>query len=51
MYIVEVMPHMYFHYFLKGSMILGSKKHAKVLSEQDILALKLNQYKVEVIQC
>jgi len=49
MYIVEVMPQMYFHYFLKGNMILGSKKQAKILSEQDILALKLNQYKVEVI--
>ena len=50
MYIVEVMPNLYFHYFIKGEMILGSKKHAKVLSEQDILDLKLNQYKLEIVK-
>ena len=49
MYIVEVMPQMYFHYFLRGEMIIGSKKHAKLLSYQDILALKLNRHKVESV--
>lgn len=46
MYIVEVLPQLYFHYFLRGAMILGSEKHAKILSKQEISDLKLNQYKI-----
>ena len=49
MYIVEVMPNLYFHYFVKGEMILGHKKFAKRLSLCEIEKLKLTGYKVEEI--
>ena len=47
MYIVEVMSQMYFHYFSNGKMIIGHKKHAKILTMDEIIALGLIGYKLE----
>lgn len=50
MFVVEITPQLFFHYFLQGNIVIGHRKNATVLSISDIRKLKLERYKLIEIQ-